>query len=311
MAGSSVTLNLPNRPAALGAIRALICGWVFLKTLASSFVAIGRLPVTIMHPPGIMEYLSWRFYDRLVTPNGMIALKCLMLVCFLAATVGLATKYSVVSSSVLFTLYQGVLRSFGHFNHDECVTIYCLFVLACTPCGDGFSLDALLRKSKPLPSFVYAYPILLMQMILAWAYCTSGILKLRISGLRYFDSDNLPTLAIQHSLDNLHDTHFTVAFWLPLIRPILPYVVAATVAWEILFPLVIVIPRLKWPFLAIGVMFHILTMLTMNIIFVSQLAMYVVFVDWCEGTEWLRQRQFFKIILGTVTYRFRRIRFST
>ena len=47
-----------------------------------------------------------------------------------------------------------------------------------------------------------------MQLLLAWAYFSSALIKLRVAGLKYLSPDNLPALAIFHSLDNLHDTSF-------------------------------------------------------------------------------------------------------
>ena len=42
----------------------------------------------------------------------------------------------------------GTLAQLGHFNHDEMLAVYCLAVLAFTPCGDAFSLDSRMRKTK-------------------------------------------------------------------------------------------------------------------------------------------------------------------
>src|SRR6185295_13198370 len=112
----------------------------------------------------------------------------------------------------LFLFYQGLLRSFGHFNHDEMPVVYMFFVLAFTPSGDRFSLDRMLRGARARAGdIVYGYPILLMRVLLAWSYFSSALIKLRVTGLAYFNPDNLPTLSILHSLDNLHDTHFRLA----------------------------------------------------------------------------------------------------
>jgi hypothetical protein len=157
-------------------------------------------------------------------------------------------------------------------------------VLAFTPCGDAFSIDSRLAKTKKdRPAFAYAYPILLMQLLLAWAYFSSALIKLRVAGWKYLSPDNLPALAIFHSLDNLHDTAFRGAFWLPQIREYLPYLVALILVWELLFPLAIVFRRVRWPILAIGVVFHIATVFLMNIAFWHQLLMYVVFINWDKG----------------------------
>jgi hypothetical protein len=159
--------------------------------------------------------------------------------------------------------------------------VYCLAVLAFTPCGDNFSADHWLRRTaKERPIWTYAYPILLMQLLMAWTYFSSALIKLRVAGLKYLSVDNLPALAIFHSLDNLHDTHFKLAFWLPQIRSYLPYAVALVLLWELLFPMAVFWRRARWLILAVGVVFHLSTLFLMNIFFPHQLVLYLMFVDW-------------------------------
>jgi hypothetical protein len=111
-----------------------------------------------------------------------------------------------------------------------------------------------------------------------------------VAGLKYFAVDNLPALAIYHSLDNLHDTHFRLAFLLPQIRWALPFVVGTVLLWELLFPLAIFVRRLRWWILAFGILFHVTTLFLMNLIFPFFMATYVVFVDWDSVSERLMRR---------------------
>lgn len=228
-----------------------------------------------------MEYLSWKFYDRLVTPTGMVLLKALLVISLIGGMLGVLTRYCALVSAAMVVLYQGILRSFGHFNHDEMLGIYCLAILAVTPCGDGFALAKARRPRAPTnESWVYGYPVLLMQVLVAWTYCTAGLLKLRLSGLEYFSPDNLPTIAVSHSLDNLHDTQFKLGFMLSQFRPLIPAMTAAAVAWEVLFPVCLVWRRaIPW-FLGIGMAFHLSTMLVMNITFPTHLPLYLIFLNW-------------------------------
>ena len=88
-------------------------------------------------------------------------------------------------------------------------------------------------KQANQPGFAYGYPILLMQLLMAWLYLSSALVKLRVAGLKYLSPDNFPVLAIYHSLDNLHDTNFKLAFWLPQIRQSLPVIVGLVLLWEL------------------------------------------------------------------------------
>ena len=281
MAQGIVNRVVPSSAFALGVIRAIVNGTFLISVLLTSFSALGSLPVTILRPTGVMKLLPWSFYDRIQTPSGMVILQIAMVLSLLLSTTGFLTVISTKTSLLLVLFYQGLLRSFGHFNHDEMLAVYCLAVLAFTPCGDAFSLDARLAKTKKdRPWFAYAYPILLMQILMAWTYFSSALIKIRVAGLKYLTMDNLPALAIFHSLDNLHDTQFRLAFLLPQVRAYLPFAVALVLLWELLFPLAIFWRRARWWILGIGIVFHISTLFLMNIFFPHQLAMYLIFVDW-------------------------------
>ncbi len=281
MAQGIVNRVVPASPFALGVVRFFVHGVFLFSTLITSFSALGSLPPTILRPTGVMKLLPWSFYDQLQTSTGILTLKSLMVMSLLLSTAGILTFISTKTSLLLVVFYQGLVRSFGHFNHDEMIAVYFLAVLAFTPCGDAFSIDSLLaRTKKDRPAFAYAYPILLMQLLLAWVYFSSALIKLRVAGLRYLSPDNLPALAIYHSLDNLHDTAYRLAFWLPEVRQYLPFAVALVLIWELLFPLAVFFRRLRWWILGMGIVFHISTLFLMNIFFPHQLAMYLIFVDW-------------------------------
>ena len=288
MAQGIVNRVVPSSPFALGVVRFFVHGIFLFDTVVTSYSALGSLPPTILRPTGVMKFLPWSFFDALQTQRGMLTLKTLMLISLVLSTAGFLTVISTKTSLLLVLFYQGLLRSFGHFNHDEMIAIYFLVVLAFTPCGDAFSIDSRLGKANSQrPAFAYAYPILLMQLLLAWAYFSSALIKLRVAGWKYLSADNLPALAIFHSLDNLHDTAFRGAFWLPQVREYLPYAVGFILVWELLFPLAVFFRRLRWLILGIGFVFHVATVPLMNIGFPHQLLMYVVFVNW-------DRRKFFK-----------------
>jgi hypothetical protein len=283
---------VPTDATTLGMVRAGVCAFILCEVLLTSFSDLGRIPATLLRPTGAMQIFSWRFYDLLLTPAGMFTLKWLMVLSLFGATIGCLTSLTTKSSAVLFVFYEGLLRSFSHFNHDEMPAVYILIVLALSPCGDAFSCDSWRGKKWPRPSkIIYGYPILLMRALLAWSYFSSALIKFRVAGLSYLSPDNLPSLALVHSLDNLHDTHFRLAFWLPHVREYTPIFVALVVLWELSFPLAIFFRRARLIILALGIFFHLGTLFFMNIFFPYHLAMYLVFVDW---GRWLRRFEAFR-----------------
>jgi len=281
---------VPTDAAALGMIRTAIFGFVLLEVLSTDFVDLGRLPITIMRPTGAMQLLPWKFYEALVTPRGMLALKFVLAVSLAAAAAGYFTSASTKLAALLFLFYQGVVRSFGHFNHDEMPVVYILVVLAFTPCADAFSFDALFRGAKKRAGdIIYGYPILLMRVLLAWSYFSSAAIKMRVAGFSYFHPDNLPALAISHSLDNLHQTQYRLAFWLPNFRAATTVIVAIVVLWEFAFPLAIFSKNARRIILSFGILFHLATIFFMNLSFPYHLAAYAVFVDWPKLAVRLRR----------------------
>ncbi|HEX8558476.1 MAG TPA: hypothetical protein VF668_10255 [Pyrinomonadaceae bacterium] len=287
----------PDCAAALGALRAWVCGFALCDVLLTSFDDLGRLPVTVLRPTGAMRLLPWGLYERLLTPGAMTAFKWLFAAALLAAAAGLLTPVSTKTSAALFIFYQGLLRSFSHFNHDEMPAAYVLLVLAFTPCGEAFSLDALLRRGRrggacepPRDALRYGYPILLMRLLLAWSYFSSALVKLRVAGLGYLNADNLPALAVVNSLDNLHDTQFRVGLWLPAWREYTPPLLALVLLWELSFPLAVFWRRARVVVLAAGVAFHLGTLLALNLFFPYHLALYALFVDWPAAARRLRDR---------------------
>ncbi|PWT94044.1 MAG: hypothetical protein C5B55_03350 [Blastocatellia bacterium] len=290
MAQRIVNRIVPGSALSLGIMRSVMHGAFLITILVTSFSDLGQLPTTILRPVGAMKLLPWSFYDQLLNPATMTVLKWVMILSLLLSTAGYLTSLTTKVSFLFVVFYEGLVRSFGHFNHDEMIGVYFLCVLAFSPCGDSFSLDRWSeRKSPKSSSFVYSYPILLMQLLLAWAYFSSALVKLRVAGLKYFAVDNLPTLAIYHSLDNLHDTNFRLAFLLPQVRWLLPYIVGVVLLWELLFPLTVLFRRIRWWILGFGVVFHLTTLPVMNVFFPYFLISYLVFVNWDRVAAKLRQ----------------------
>jgi hypothetical protein len=286
MASGVVERLAPSTATALGVVRAVVHGAFLLNVLAASFTNLGALPVTVMRPTGAMQLIPWGFYDALLTPAGMSLLKASMVASLLLGALGVWAPVTAKSSAALVLFYEGLLRSFGHFNHDEMTAVYALVVLAFTPCGDGFALGRAREGGRR--GWVYGYPILLIRLLVAWSYFSSALIKLRVAGLRYFDPDNLPALFVFHSLDNLHDTQYRLAFALTDYRAYAPPLVALVLLWELLFPLAVFSRRARWWVLGFGVLFHVSAVFLMNVLFPFHLAMYLAFVNWDAAAERVR-----------------------
>ncbi len=289
MAAGTLKRLVTDTALTLGVVRAVVHGVFLVGVLSASFVNLAALPVTVMRPTGAMQLLPWGFYEALLTPAGMLALKASMVVALLLGALGVWTPLTTKASAALVLFHEGLLRSFGHFNHDEMVAVYALVVLAFVPCGDGFAVGRR-RGGGARAGWVYGYPILLVRLLVAWMYFSSALIKLRVAGLGYLSADNLPSLAVFHSLDNLHDTQHRFAFEFVNYRDYTTPLVAVVLLWELLFPLAVFSRRARWWVLGFGVLFHISTVFTMNLFFPYHLAMYLVFVDWQAVAERLGRK---------------------
>ncbi len=279
MAGRALTRSVSETALTLGVVRAIVHGAFLAGALSASFVNLAALPVTVMRPTGAMQLVPWPVYDALVTPAGMVALETAMIAALSLGAVGIGTAVTTKASAVLVLFHQGLLRSFGHFNHDEMTAIYALVVLAFVPCGDGFAVGRR-RTEVESAGWVYGYPVFLIRALVAWMYFSGALIKLRVAGLGYLSADNLPSLAIIHSLDNLHDTQYRLGFMLSEYREYTVLLVAAVLLWELAFPLAVFSRRARWWLIGFGVVFHVSTVFTMNLFFPYHLAMYLAFVDW-------------------------------
>src|SRR5262249_55156 len=113
----------------LGIVRTVVSGTFLIATLATSFLALGQLPVTILRPTAVIKLIPCSFYERLLTPCGMYSLKTALVLSLLLSTIGLFTSFSTKFSLLLVVFYQGLVRSFGHYNHDEMIAVYYLAIL--------------------------------------------------------------------------------------------------------------------------------------------------------------------------------------
>ena len=119
-----------------------------------------------------------------------------------------------------------------------------------------------------------------MQLLMAWSYFSSALIKLRVAGLKYLSPDNLLgarhlSLARQparHPLSSglLAAAGEDLAAVRSCVGAHLGVGVSVGCFWR----------RVRWWILGFGIVFHLSTLFLMNIFFPHHLAMYLIFVDW-------------------------------
>jgi hypothetical protein len=166
--------------------------------------------------------------------------------------------------------------SFGKTDHATIPVLYALLFLALSPCDRRFSVDALLRRAfgrdrGPAQSIFARWPTELLYVVLSSFYFSAGLSKLRVSGLRWIDSNTLQFHLLQKQTPL--GVEFAEFPWLCALAS------AIVLAWQLGFPLGLV-RGLRPFFLLGGVAFHLGTGFLMNVWFWPVPCLYLLFVPW-------------------------------
>jgi hypothetical protein len=206
-----------------------------------------------------------------------------------AAALGLLTRWTAPATILLALYVFGVPQMFGKVNHCHHL-IWFGAVLSVAPCADTFSLDALVRRWRGrtrdvTPGRRYALPMRFIWMLLALVYFFPGFWKIWMGGIDWIVSDHL-----RFQMYHLWSTHDT---WRPVIDPSgSPWLchagAASVIAFEMSYPLLILSRRTRLVVLVLGLSFHTLSALTLNIMFGGLILCYVVLVDWSALAQRIR-----------------------
>ncbi|MEX0779657.1 MAG: HTTM domain-containing protein [Balneolales bacterium] len=270
----------PTSPVNLAIIRIVLFGFLLtLGSLYSDAISISASsPSALVPPPGwnlLLEYLPVN--ERLTQLDVTI-----FLISCVFALLGLGTQYAIVIATVTGLFALGIPQFYGKIDHYHHLWLI-MFILCFTRSGDALSFDAAIKSYRfphippPQASRIYTYPIRVIWILLALTYFFPGFWKFTISGLEWALSDNLKY--------KMHTKWIESDGWTPLFRldhyPLL-YMSAAlgTLVWELGFIFTIFFDRIRNIAAMIGIVFHTMTFLLMNIFFKTLMAMYVVFIDW-------------------------------
>jgi hypothetical protein len=236
----------PAQPLNLSLCRALFFGAVFLLYLREDFSAWGEVSESFWMPVSFFKVLGVPSSDWLAVIESVwrvfLALSCL----------GLFTRLSTVTSFVLGLYLLGLSYNFGLLTHSRGLVVIVLGIMALSRCGDGFSIDRLIRMRRgsepsirrPRASGEYTWPVRAVWLMLALVFFAAGVSKLRHSGLEWIFSENMATTLIwaQYRQFPLVSWGLDLAQYGWLTR----LMAAATIAFEISYPLTLFSRRARW-----------------------------------------------------------------
>ena len=242
-------------------------------------VRFARLDPALIVPPFAWGHLAVWWPRNVALVETLEVVFCLFSV---LALVGLWTRFSVVVS-VLSGSYLGTIcQLFGKINHGHDMVLFGL-LLACSPAGDALSLDSLLarRRGVGVPQLAtsrrYALPLQAVMVLMGVTYFFPGAWKVSRLGLEWFRATHLQTL-IANKVAESAPSHLQL--WM-LHQPTLLSIGAFfTIVFEMGW-ILLVIPRRTRPLaFLMGLGFHNMTNLMMNIPFWNLQFCYVALVDW-------------------------------
>ena len=242
-------------------------------------------------PEGVVDYSNatlWRWTGFLFRTDNMIAIYIFFGV-FLTACVlfliGWKTRWMGVLVYLLTLAFQ--TRNFMFLNYGDDVLMCALFLLMFTPSGKALSLDRWLEKRRhpdrvDNPPMIAPWSIRLFQLQLCLIYFTTGFAKLQ--GEEFFSTTWTEGSTIYYVLNNLRRTRFSYA-----LVPV-PYWITVAMTWsslafEVLFPLLVLFRWTRFWTLWFGVLFHLGIFVFMDIGFFS-IYMIALYGAWIPGKYW-------------------------
>jgi predicted DCC family thiol-disulfide oxidoreductase YuxK len=174
--------------------------------------------------------------------------------------IGLYTRVSTVISFVIGFYLFGIPVSFGRIHHQEHVLIFSFLIMACSRCGDAWSVDALIRKARAgitripiIMSGEYTWPVHMIWAVIALTYFAAGVSKVRHSGFDWVASGNMSYFLISQYY-HVSDAEPLTSWGLILARGnLLPHLLAASgVVLELALVIALFSRRSRW-FLVPGV----------------------------------------------------------
>jgi predicted DCC family thiol-disulfide oxidoreductase YuxK len=248
-----------------------------------------KLPRSLMFPPWGTETVAGHIP---LSPDLARAAFIAVVVSSALAAIGLLTRLASIVFLVAMTYYLTLPQLFGKVDHYH-IVLWVAAVLAFSPTADAFSVDSLIRSALRrdgrtlavgLPRDVaYSRPLRLTWLFIAIGYLGPGLWKYRTAGLEWASASNMRAI--------MYDKWYEIDGYRPFV-PIqkvglfLTIGALGTMMFETGF-VFLIWHRYTRPIAAVmGIFFHSMTILLLQISFYSTQILYVSFVNW----EWLSRR---------------------
>lgn len=245
------------------------------------------LPAISALPPEFWAFVPrtalWRY---LIFPGHSRTeefLQGLAVVALLGALTGFYPRLScLVSGLLLYHLapLETIIWTTNPYIRGFTITVLGLVTLSVSPCGDAFCLFGRRQVgSQTNSSWVYGWPLRLIQVFLCQVYLFSAYVKLSKSGLAWVTAENIHNWLLYISQVDQVSVYKSLGLWIADHPAICLLVAIGTIALELGFMAVIFWKGSRVWLIPLAALFHVGILFSMNLTFLN-LPQLLIFVDW-------------------------------
>lgn len=259
-----------------------VFGIWFFYSLFDPVTSLAYLPQSLYVPTGfLLKFLPPAIYYWPISFYFLLALKVLLLFSLASVILGFYKKWMALLACVLLTVFEGLVRSFGHINHPELALVLMVFVLTIFFFFEDSLDDRTMAISK------YGIPLMMALFVVCFTYCFTGIHRLVARGLDIYMTNTMSFWVMEEGkrsrlfnwhLENLMLTSSFIHTMMTIGFPLVTFCEVASV-------FCLVSRRFRYIWLLIMVPFHLMVWIFMGIFFWANLALYVLFFDFARERD--------------------------
>ena len=256
------------------------CIWVFGiwfgYILLDPLTSLAQYPKSLYFPTGfLLKFLPREIFYAPVSYHFLLFLKISMLVTVGAVLGGYCKKWAALCACLLLTVFEGIVRSFGHINHPELLLLFAAYVLTIFFFFENSIDTAKTNISK------YGIPLMAVFFIVCFSYSFAGIHRMVARGIGIYGTNTIIFWIIEEGnrsrlinwhMENLMLTNSLAGNMMKMGFPLITF-------FEITAPFCMVYRKFRYVWLSVMVPFHIMVWVFMGIFFWANLAMYILFFD--------------------------------
>jgi hypothetical protein len=280
--GGSRLLHEDATPRALEFLRVLIFGIWLVSVVFDPLPIISHLPTSVFHPAGVLlRCLPSSVQLCLVTAPFLYGLKMVTSISLLLVILNKAMKPAAVLSCILLTVYQGIVRGFGHINHADIAVLYGAYFITLFAIADSIVKK---RRGERAKSAVNpnSIPFIALLSCMLFTYSFIGIFRALHGGVELFTSDTMTYWIVHNShrssfyfLWDLDDWILSSGGLQAFFKAGLPVVTF----FEIFAPLCLVVRWFRYTFIMVMIPFLFLNWFFMNVLFWQNILLCVLLFD--------------------------------